>query len=218
MLKPIADYIKAEWSVLKTAPFTFVTLSVLWLGAGFAGGMLYYSGQVGSLHEQIGTKDGEIGRYRVALGIDPASKGALIELTNQELQAKSATTVRNLRALCSTRRNREEEVQREVDAGKVTKKEQWNRRVAIDKELGEQFVRDSRADAFNVDNELRRRLGPQAVAAIIGITPSLVADDGTRIDITTLAASGDVPGFDVFFTCILADAIEQMAKLLPADQ
>ncbi len=179
--------------------------------------MLYYSGQVAALREQIGTKDGEIGRYRVALGIDPASKGALIELKNQELQAKAATTVRNLREFCFTLEKRSAEIQVQSNTGKIDKKASIERQMALDRDLSEQFVRGLRSDAFNVDNELRRRLGPQAVAAIVGVSPSIVADDGTRLDILTLVMSGNMPGFSVEFTCTLADGIEQMAKLLPLD-
>ena len=61
--------------------------------------MLYYSSQIGSLREQIAAKDGQLNRYRVALGIDPASKGALVELSNQELALKAQATVTKLREL-----------------------------------------------------------------------------------------------------------------------
>lgn len=179
--------------------------------------MTYYSSQVGSLHEQIDSKDGEIARYRVALGIDPASKGALIELTNQELQAKSATTVSKLRVFCSTLQKRTDEIQAQLDAGKIDQKTESEEKMAVDKELSQDFITNLRSDAFNVDNELRRRLGPQAVAAIVGITPSIVADDGTRVDILTLVATSAMPGFAVGFTCPLAEGIEQMAKLLPSE-
>jgi hypothetical protein len=198
------------------APFTFVGLVVLCLGLGFGGAKLLYSGQIATLHEQLGTKDGEIGRYRVALGIDTASKGALIELTDQELQAKSATTVRNLRDLCLTLQNQDDQLQSALNAGKIDKKGQWERHLAIDKELSNEFVPKDQSDAFNVDNELRRRLRPEAVAAIVGITPSIIADDGIRIDMLTLATGGNAP-FSVEFTCTLADGIEQMAKMLPSD-
>ncbi len=57
------------------------------------------------------------------------------------------------------------------------------------KKWAERFIRTLRADSFNVDNELRRRLGPRAVAAIVGIPPSIVSDDGTRMDLSTLMLS-----------------------------
>src|ERR1700677_2726545 len=91
------DYIKKEWAALIAAPWSFAGLTAVCLGAGFAAGMLYYSSQVGSLREQLNAKDGQLGRYRVALGMDPASKGALVELNNQELALKAQWLVLHLR-------------------------------------------------------------------------------------------------------------------------
>jgi hypothetical protein len=218
MLQQIAEYIKTEWSVLKNAPFTFVTLSVLWLGAGIGVGMFYYGGQIALLHEQIESKTEEIGRYRVALGVDPTSKGILVELTNQELKAKSATVVLNLRAFCSELHRKGDEIQAELNAKKMDEKAAYDQKPAFDKRLSDNFVTGFRADTFNVDNELRRRLGPAAVNSIVGVSPSLVADNGAPLDILTITISGSSPGFMVEFTCTLADSIEQMAKLLPPNQ
>lgn len=193
-------------------------LSVLCLTIGFAGGMLYYNSQMGSLQQQIGVKDGQIGRYRVALRIDKASEGSLIELNNAELQAMALNVAGNLQGICSTYQKKIQGIQTDFNAGKYNEKEKMDRQMAVDKELSENFFRDLRADSFNVDNELRRRLGPQAVAAIVGITPSMVADDGTRVDLLTLLfSSGGMPGFNMDFTCTLGGGIEQMAKLLPPD-
>jgi hypothetical protein len=169
------------------------------------------------INDQLTTKDGEIARYRVALGIDPASKGALIELNNQEMQAKAASTVVKMRDLCFLQEKKIAEIQSQINAKTLDEKGRLDRIQAVHRELSEQFVRTLRSDAFNVDNELRRRLGPQAVATIIGITPSIVSDDGTRIDILSLVLSGTSfsMGFDINFVCVLADGIERMAKLLP---
>jgi hypothetical protein len=56
-----------------------------------------------------------------------------------------------------------------------------------------------RSDAYNVDFELRRRLGPAAVAGIIGISPSVVANDGTRINILQLFPGAIRFGFPLCF-------------------
>jgi hypothetical protein len=169
------------------------------------------------INDQLTTATGEIARYRVALGIDPASKGALIELNNQEMQAKAASTVVKMRDLCFLQEKKIGEIQSQINAKTLDEKGRLDRIQAVHRELSVQFVRTLRSDAFNVDNELRRRLGPQAVATIIGITPSIVSDDGTRIDILSLALSGTSfsMGFDINFVCVLADGIERMAKLLP---
>lgn len=207
----ILEWVRGEWSVLKSAPFSFVGSLLV----GLALASWYYHGQIVAVKEQLNTKDGQIGRYRVALGIDPASQGALIELNNRELQAKAFATVIRLRDMCSSLQKKSEAIQVQLHRGMIDEKARYERIDAMNKELSNDFMRNLRADAFNVDNELRRRLGPQAVAAIIGITPSVVADDGTRVDILTLVMRGvDAPGFSVGFVCTLADGVEQMAKLL----
>src|SRR5215472_3273353 len=58
----IWNYIKAEWSVLSSARLTFATLLILGLGAGFEIGKYHYE-------ERLNEQEGQIKRYRVALGI-----------------------------------------------------------------------------------------------------------------------------------------------------
>ena len=69
------------------------------------------------------------------------------------------------------------------------------------------------SDTYNVDNELRKRLSPEAVAHIIRV-PALVAENGSHIPIAALFRGS---GMDVFYLQGLANEIEQMAKLLPPD-
>ena len=76
------EYIRSELRVLKGAPVSFVGLVILSVSAGIGIGSWHYG-------ERLDTKDGEIHRYRVALGIDKASAGALVELNNQELALKA---------------------------------------------------------------------------------------------------------------------------------
>jgi hypothetical protein len=208
-VRGIFEYLKQEWAVLTKAPLSFIGLALVFFAAGIGVGLWHYS-------ERLNEKDGQIGRYRVALGIDKASEGALIELSNIELQAKALNTVGKLRDMCSLYNKRTATVQADFNAGKTDQKGKDERVTAIDTEMSNEFVRNLRADSFNVDNELRRRLGPKAVAAIVGISPSLVDNEGNRIDLLTVVA-GSESGFSVTFTCTLADGIEQMAKLLPLD-
>lgn len=201
--------------MLRGAPFSFVTLAVLCLAGGIGVGTWHSSGQIDALKEQLNTRDGEAKRYRVALGIDEASKGVLIELTNEELLAKTSTTVTKLRDTCFSLRRTTTQLDAEMSGGKIDAKEKWQRLWALNKGFSEQFAKNLRADSFNLDNELRRRLGPAAVAAIVGVPPSVFANNGAPIDIVGLSTGG--MGFDVGFTCTIADSIEQMAKLVPPD-
>lgn len=194
--------------MLRKAPISFAGLSILGIALGFGLAHTFLS-------TQITTKDGEISRYRIALGIDTASKGNLIELNNQELSAKASNTAAKLRDICFTLRKRSDELKNLFDTGKISKKDLANRQTALDKDIGEDFARNLRADAFNVDNELRRRLKPEVVSTIIGISPTVTSNDGARIDMLQLLPAGY--GMDAQWTCVLADGIEQMAKLLPPD-
>jgi hypothetical protein len=139
----------------------------------------------------------------VAIGVDAATPSALIQLTNKELQAKAETVVGRLRSLSEryVYNIASQALPGLDDRAKHDRKEASEREL---RELDEQFRGTLRSDAFNVDFELRRRLGPTAVAGIIGVAPSIVADDGTRISILQL--------YDAMHS------IEQMASLLPSDR
>ena len=81
--------------------------------------------------------------------------------------------------------------------------------------MSDEFDRKLKADSNLVDNELRRRLGPQAVASIVGVPPSVFsASDKAAVSIIGMMPSG--MGMSAGFAGTLADSIEQMARLLPA--
>jgi len=214
MLQQFIDYIKREWAVLRGAPGAFVGLAVISLLSGVALESWHYSGQISTLTTQLNSKDGEIGRYRVALGIDKASQGNLVELTNDELRVKSINTASKLRGVCSSARAKDEAASKaEANLDAKTKGE---RVFARFREASDEIDRNVRSDTALVDNELRRRLRPEAIASIPGVPTSLYnAATGTPIDPLILGTAGG-NGFSSML-CILADGIEQMAKLLPSD-
>jgi hypothetical protein len=196
-------HIEHEWAQLRAAPVSFVMLLVLGVGAGLGIGTWYYSGRVSE-------KDGLIARYRVALGIDRSSQGNLIELTGEEMRAKGLNTAAALRDMCVSLRNQTES----AAAGATDDADKASRSLRILKEVSDEFDRKLKADTYNVDNELRRRLGPKAVAAIVGVPPSVFStSDRAALDVTGLTPSGT--GMSAGFVCTLADSIEQMARLLP---
>jgi hypothetical protein len=206
-LREIFDVLKQDGSVF--TKHGVILAGVLCILIGLSIG-LYGSWFVFS--ERLKEQDRLIARYRVALGIDPARKGALVELTNHELRAKASGTASHLRELCFTHRKRIDEVQAQADVDAKTK---FNQKTAFDTEFSQVYAKDYRADTTNVDLELRRRLVPKTVTGIIGITPPIFSNFGTRIDILQPIPPGI--GFDVFYLCILADGIDQMARLLAAD-
>lgn len=200
------DYIKAELAVLKQAPVSFVGLVVISIAAGVGIGTWHYS-------ERLDAQDSQIKRYRVALGIDSASKGALVELNNEELALRAQSIVAKLREFNSRLDARIEAVQKLNEASKVGKEQAFKDQQAVMQQVSQEFDSNLASDAYNVDSELQKRLSPEATAHIIRV-PSLTSDSGGHIAITALLRG---TGFDALFIRTLADEIEQMAKLLPSD-
>jgi hypothetical protein len=180
---------------------------------------LIYSPQIDGLKTNVGQLERDLGRYRVALGIDQATGGALIELTNTEMKAKAATTSAKLRDFEVSYKRRSEALKAEQAAvGNLDKESIFNQQVALMREVSGEFRRTLRADAINVDNELRRRLGPRGVASIVGLPPSFYsASDGAPIGVIGLTTSTG-NDMDAEFVGTLANGIDQMAQLLPENK
>jgi len=197
-------FVQQQWTQLMTAPAAFILLLVIGVGAGFSAGGWYY-------RDRIDEKNGLISRYRVALGLDKSNEGNLIELNNEEMRAKAMTTASALREFAVSLRNQTES----AVAGAKDDKDKATRSFRILKEMSDEFDRKLKADSNLVDNELRRRLGPKAVASIVGVPPSVFsASDRAAVSIVGMMPSGT--GMSAGFAGTLADSIEQMARLLPA--
>jgi hypothetical protein len=195
--------LRAESELMLKAPFAFAVFVVFGFFLGYVVATWYYSGRMAD-------QDGQLARYRVALGLDNRSDGALITLTNEELRAKAMATVEALRAFNIALRNETESATR----GAKDDKDRGERSMRVLKNKSDDFDRTLKADAVNIDTELRRRLGPKAVASIVGVPPSFFsASDGAPIGVTSLLPSGS--GMSAGFAGVLADGIEQMARVLP---
>jgi hypothetical protein len=199
-----------EWRVLKETPFTFLMLAGACLSLGLGVGKWYYA-------REIDTLKGQNERYRVALGIDKASKGNLIELTNEELKAKVLSTVPKLRDFCAVVRKKSDAADQELKEKRIDKQTRIKRQIAIINEASYEIDRNVRSDAYLLDNELRRRLDRRAVASLVNVPPSVYFEPDTPIDILSLIPSGT--GMDGAFICqIVTDNIEKMAKLLKTSE
>ena len=71
---------------------TFIFFAVVSFGLGFNVGRFTYTQELQSARDSAT-------RYRVALGIEPGSSGALVELTNRELKSKAFIVIARLRAI-----------------------------------------------------------------------------------------------------------------------
>lgn len=199
----IFEQLRRESELILKTPFAFVAFSLIGLMLGYAVATWYYNGR-------LVEKEGLVARYRVALGLDKPSQGNLIELTNEEMHAKAMTTVAALREFTISLRNQSDS----AVTGARDEKEKAERSFRIMKEMSDEFDRKLKADTNLVDNELRRRLGPKAVASIVGVPPSIFsASDHAAVSIVGMMPSG--MGMSAGFAGTLADGIEQMARLLP---
>ena len=169
-------------------------------------------GTIKDLNSRISTLSDENARVRVAIGIDPATPNALLTLRNRELQTKALAVAARLRDM-----NREYTKGIEViEAQKsLSEKEKFDRTLSFGKELNGRFQRELRAEAYNIDFELRRRLGRDGVRGIIGIPELVDKEDGSRISLLQVVAAADMLGVNMGFLGTLAFGIEQMALRLP---
>ncbi|MGA8312554.1 MAG: hypothetical protein WB755_21155, partial [Terriglobales bacterium] len=207
-MHPFFEYVERNWEVLKTAPLAFVLLTCLAGGFGVVIGSWHYS-------ERIQAQDQQLGRYRVALGIDPASKGALVELNNEELALKTQSTVLKLRQLSSALDKKNEGIDRRLNTGEITSQQALADRTGAMKEISHDFDNSLASDAFNLENELRTRLDKNAISHVIRV-PGFIEDGNYKAHFS-LADLLRGTGLDSTFIGRLADELEQMAKLLPHD-
>jgi hypothetical protein len=189
----------------------------------FTGGMLYYSGQVGSLHEQLHGKDQQINdrdqrisRYRVELGVDPASKGALVELKHSELSLKTTNLVFKLWVMANNFDDEMKGIEGRQKDGSLNHQQYENAKLEIMNKYAREFDQNLASEALLVEGELLRRLDPQVVANIPRPFAPVTADHMPINDLQLFRGSAS-QAFDLFRLKQFADELDQMAKLLPSD-
>lgn len=190
--------------MLKKAPLTFVGLGIICLASGILLARWYDS-------DKLNDKNDQIHRYEIALGIQPGSPNALVELTNSELRSKALLLSSKARALCDEFNRRSLEIKGQLDAKKIDEKNAITQQRALRKDFSSQFDRDLRSDALNVQNELLRRLDPKATASVVRFPVFADAATGTPISLFSL-----IPGAEADFLCGFAGELEQLADLLPS--
>lgn len=78
-LSDVVKFFSDRWDVIRPMFGSFLLAFAAAVLVGLTIGSWYYSGRIATAQAQIAQKDGEIARYRVALGIDKASQGAMVE-------------------------------------------------------------------------------------------------------------------------------------------
>lgn len=200
---------KEEVRTIKKAPFAFLLFLVIGGTIGYAASNFYYS-------KQIADKDGQLSRYRVALGIDPASKGALVELNNQELALRAQSIVAKMRQFDAVFEEKSKIIDEQVKLGKLDKKQAFDQKTQAMKNVSHSFDENLASDAINMESELRRRMSQEAMTHIVR-APAFVFKDENGNVTGRITLLGMIRGGDDSATMIrvFADEIEAMAKLLP---
>ncbi len=183
------------------APKVFAVAVAMGVAIGYGGADLLYRARLDRQAVQLAN-------YRVALGLDAASEGALAELTTQELRAKAATTVAALRAFSIATRTEEDA----ANALATDDTDRAERYAVVRRRRSDEFDRTLRVDAVNVDNELRRRLGPATMESIELPRAFYQGSGGTLVSAASVVPGGI--GMSAGFAGVLADAIDQMARRL----
>jgi hypothetical protein len=129
-------------------------------------------------------------------------------LTNQELKAVTFRMVAHLRAKISEHKRRDQELMAQKGRNEITGQQMdilgW---VALSGAATE-FVEQIRAEALNIEGELRRRLSPEALQHVVRMAPD--------INVSMHRLMTPMPReFSFLFADGLAEEIDQMAKLLP---
>ena len=193
--------------MLTKAPLAFVGLAFVFFCAGIVVAHWYYN-------DKLNDKEDQLRRYRVALGIQPGSPNALVELTNPELKSKALLVASNVQALCNQFNSRSAEIKAQVDSKKIDEKGGFDRQTALMKEISANFDRNLRSDALNVQNELLRRLDPKAAAAVVRFPIFSDAATNTPISLFSLLGNNSL-GVEAAMLCGFAGELQQLAKLLP---
>jgi hypothetical protein len=176
-------------------------------------GVIWYSSaQIVILKDQVKSDESQLRRYRVVLGIDPATKSSAKELTNRELQLKAAALIPQLTDMCNSGTKDLAEIQRLLNVEMIDDNQKEQRTGVVRKQLSERFRTMIGDESFVVDNELRRRIDPQLLNTMTGITKSVIADDGTYVDILSqVPPSAD---YDIGMTCSLSQSLDRLGTAL----
>ena len=104
-------------------------------------------------------------------------------------------------------------------AGKMTKDQAAKAHLDMQQKIAQDFDNNLASDTYNIENELRSRLTPEALSHVIMIPGFVLKDaNGTVNPHSRVTFPQLMRGpLEVGFLSRLVDEIQQMANLLPVD-
>jgi hypothetical protein len=152
-------------------------------------------------------------RYRRALGIDE-NKGitALIELTDEEVEQKGTLIYKKIRDMNSFYNVNDLKLQNKRDRKEIdeAKYQELVRQQML--QAGDEFIRELRTDAIMVLTALRGRIPYEHRKHIVGL-PDIMPADPRAGSVSLYSVTPGV--FNLFWSEMLANEIEELVKLLP---
>jgi hypothetical protein len=202
-ISQIIEFFSEYWAVIRPMFGRFLVTILLAVGLGVGIATWHDSGVKDTLNERIIARDEQIERYKVVLDLLPASKGNLMTLSSAELRAKALALATKLHDFCVTKRDELNRLypSRDYMLGVIA--------------AGDEFDKTLKPDTLLVDNEMRRRILPQALAGI-RVDTSLITPEGIPIEPSTLLPDGSYTGF--MSSCYYSGTIAQIARVLPVEK
>lgn len=97
MLNELISHLQKEWSILSSAPFTFVITLILGGLVAFFALNWAYEARFKLLQDRLLAKDDQLGEYRERLHLTPALGSGFSRLTHKELKQKALELVQQIR-------------------------------------------------------------------------------------------------------------------------
>jgi hypothetical protein len=149
----------------------------------------------------------------MVLDIDPATPESVRQLTIPELQMKAASFVPQLNTLCAAGQKDLNEIQRLADVQMIDDNQKIERTSVARHTLSERFRSTVGTEIFVVDNEMRRRIDPQTLSGLQGVSRSVFAPDGTPLN--PLSQLPPTEDFELSLSCEMVDSLDRLERAQP---
>lgn len=175
MLNELISHLQKEWSILSSAPFTFVITLILGGLVAFLAMNWAYEARFKLLQDRLLAKqdsllakDDQLAEYRERLHLTPASRGGFSRLTHAELKQKALGLVQQIRTFLvkhetENRKVSDSKWQQMVMAKTEEEKQRlWNEHTNISTQfylrLNSEYNQQYKVDAILLRDEILSRL------------------------------------------------------------
>ena len=174
----ILQFIKREWSTIKSAPFTFIIAAALAFCAAYFVSSWRYEGVLGNLRAQLETqeqrtqfKDELISEYRERLHLAPSDVTAYSKMSNVELKQKTLVLVAKIRDFVDKDSRRSGELRNKIYTARMSTgatptpptEEDMNALLEDSRRTISEYSKQFSSESLMLRNELATRLPPNSI-------------------------------------------------------